>query len=70
MTKSSPGFTHATMGMSGCQRLWIISFLYGDFDRSIFDQSLRHSFVLLPHTLFEALAHTSKPARPLNADSS
>src|SRR5882672_6333742 len=34
MTKSSPGFTVATMGMSGCQRLWIISFSYGDLERS------------------------------------
>ena len=34
MMKSSPGLTQATMGMSGCQRLWIMSFLYGDSDRS------------------------------------
>src|SRR6266436_9026753 len=33
--KSSPGFTHAMIGMSGCQRLWIASFLYGDCERSI-----------------------------------
>ena len=25
MMKSSPGLTHATIGMSGCQRLWIMS---------------------------------------------
>src|SRR5216683_6015330 len=34
--KSSPGFTQAIIGMSGCQRLWIAGFLYGDCDKSIF----------------------------------
>ena len=26
LMKSSPGLTHATIGTSGCQRLWIMSF--------------------------------------------
>jgi len=26
LMKSSPGLTHSTIGMSGCQRLWILSF--------------------------------------------